>query len=138
MYDKKFEKKERGFVALLSVVIICLALLLAVVGIGQRGIAGRFALLDLERKAQADSYARGCVEMARVSVGNDPSYAVSNRTLIVGSGTCTLVSVSANTPTLGQSRIQATSTVNGSHTRLEAVINASTGAIITSHEVLAF
>ena len=139
MFDKN---SQHGFIALLSVVIIGLTLLLGVVALGQRGITGRLVLLDLERKAQSESYARGCIEMVRIQIGNDPSYASGVQTLTVGSGTCTVVSVSPNTPSVGFSRIQATSTVFGANTRLQAVINASAGpsigTIYSSKEVITF
>lgn len=133
---------QRGFAALLSIVMIGLALLFAVVALGQRGITGRFVLLELERKAQSEAHARGCIEAMRIQIGNDPAYTSGAQTMSIGAGTCTVISVSPATPSAGYSRVQATSTVNSANTRLQATINATpgptAGSIVSSQEVITF
>jgi hypothetical protein len=133
-----YSKGQRGFAALFSVIVISLMLLLAVVALGQWGIAGRFMLLDLERKAQSESYARACVDAARISVANDPAYAVSNFRLTVGSGDCLIADVAPNTPLAGETRIRATSTVSKSHTRLEVVVSSASADVTSWKQVVSF
>lgn len=124
-----------GFTALISVVIISLTLLFAVVALAQRGIAGRLVLLDFERKAQSRGYAESCVAIARVAIANDPDYEESDRTLTVGKGECTLVSVEADTPSPGQSRIRATGVASSATTNFEVVVNSATAAINSWEEL---
>ncbi len=117
---------QHGFIALISTLIISVMLLVAVISLGQRGVIGRFLLLDFERKAQSEALAESCVNVATIAAVNDPSYTDSNHVIPVGMLSCTIVSV---TPLSGQSRIHAKGTTGGAITNYEAVINTSDGTI---------
>ena len=144
---------ESGFIALMSVIIISFVLLFAVFSIGQRGIASRFLLLDLERKIQSEELAKACVQIAIIGVANDSLYAVSAASDIeqtVDDGIfCYIHSV---TPSGGQSIIETCAIVPvpaqgtpspcssspgplGATTNLRVTIDSGTGAILSSTEL---
>lgn len=112
---------NRGFIALISVLIISVVLLTAVLSIAHKGISSRFLLLDLERKAESEKWAEGCVMVGIIALVNDPLYSVSNRTVPVGEdgGECTLTIV----PGSGDRTIHARATLGGATTNLEVEIN---------------
>ena len=112
-------KPQGGFIALISVIILGFVLLATVLMLGNRSIGTRFLLLDLERKDQSRALAEGCVQVAIIAIVNDPAYCVNSISCLtvpsvfvsVGSGTCTIVSVSSGT-------IKTTASVSGATTNL--------------------
>ncbi len=89
-------KGQKGFIALISVIILALTLLFLVVSLGSRGIYGRFALLQLDHKQRSASFAESCVAVARVNIAGDPDYELNTpQTIIVGTGNCTIQDVDA-------------------------------------------
>ena len=125
---------SRGFIALISILVLSVALLIGVISLGQYGITTRYALLDLERKATADSLARACLDLVRVAVVNDPAYTSSGKNVPVGSSICRVEQVLANTPT-GTSRAVTSASSTGATTNLKAEINTATGAITKLEEL---
>ena len=126
---------KKGFIALLSSIIISLTLLLAVLGASQFGMTGRFILLHTEEKSLSSSAARSCLEVARIAILNDALYEISDREVYLLQHTCKIISILANTPQTGKSTIKVQGNVNGAVTNIEAVINASTGAYISIQEL---
>lgn len=125
-------KHTRGFIALISVLILSVVLLAAVVSLSQYGVTTRYALLDLERKAESETLASACIEVARIAVMNDPSYSVAfppGITLTVGTSTklCKIETVSG-----GVVKVSASST--DAVTNLKATINTAAGDIIQLEE----
>ena len=126
---------SRGFIALISILVLSVALLIGVVSLAQYGITTRYALLDLERKATADSLARACLDLVRVAVVNDPAYTSSGKNVSVGSAICRVEQVLANTPSAGFSRAVTSASSTGATTNLKAEINTATGAITKLEEL---
>jgi len=126
---------NRGFISLISAIVIGLVIMLAVITLAQRGIAGRFLLLDFESKEISSGLAAACVETARIAIANDPAYQTASTSVAVGSGSCMLVSVARDTPTVGQSRIETTGEDRGATTNLRVVVDAATLDIVSWVEV---
>jgi hypothetical protein len=82
----------RGFVALMSVVIISAVLLVVVVTGSLTGFTTRFNILDAELKERSAALVDSCVEMALLRVGVDSSY-VGPETVAVSGQSCTIVGV---------------------------------------------
>lgn len=130
-------KEERGFIALISVLIISVTLLGAVISLAQYGIMNRYALLYLEHKAASYSLAEACVERARILVVNNPDYNnttpetknVSGATPILGNPECTIHSVLADNPSAGESWIRTTAEWNDARTNLSVQVDQDTGNI---------
>ncbi len=61
--------KNRGFIALISVVIIGAVLLLASVTLSLNGFYGRFNILNTEFKEISNKLVDACLERARLSIG---------------------------------------------------------------------
>ena len=131
--------QKRGFIALLSMIILGFMLLLTVITLGNRSIGGRFILLDLERKEMSAELASVCVHVAVISLVNDPAYTVVSPVEIpVGDNNCKIVSI---TPDDGLRIIQAQGVVpevGGATTNIEAVWDTGAEEIDFWQEVAAF
>lgn len=122
----------RGFVALITVLILSSVMLVSVVSLAQYGMTTRFALLDLENKTKSESLANACVAVTRIAVVNDSSYVVSiEKSVAVGSDVCKIESIAKDTPSSGTSRIKVSATIpsNGATTNYQFDVNTTTGAI---------
>jgi len=129
---------NRGFIALLSTVIISVLLLAAVISLGTRGVMGRYLLLDLENKKKSEGLASACVQSAIIGIAVDPTHEDANNTVAVGKSECLIVSVLANTPSAGKTTIETQGIVSGATTNLRVVVDSATADIESLKEVGAF
>lgn len=65
---------NRGFIALMSAVIISAVLLLVVISGGLTGFFSRSNVLDSELKSRSRGVAEACLEQALLLITNNPSY----------------------------------------------------------------
>ena len=133
-FEMGSNKTPRGFIALLSTIVISFTLLIAVIIIGDRGVVGRYQLLDLENKQASQALAESCIGSAMIGIANDPTFSVSNVSVPVGSYTCTVISVSPNTPTSGNTTLKASGVKSGATTYLKVVVNSSSVAVTNWQE----
>ncbi len=101
------KQPHRGFIALISAVIISTVLLTIAVSIGANTFFSRFDALNHEYKRLSLGFAESCVTTALGRIGANYNYSASN--VLVSLGTlygkpaeCTLASVSAGTPVNGK------------------------------------
>jgi hypothetical protein len=113
-------QNERGFIALISVIIISVVLLATTIALAQFGIASRYFILHLEQKAVSEKLADACVHIARIMVYNDPKTdfdaAVSYP---IGDEECSIVSI---TPDGDESIVEARGVVGDAVTNYSVVI----------------
>jgi len=79
---------NKGFIALISVVIISFVLLLVATTLGLKGFFSRFNILDSESKAKSSELANGCIETARLKLVNNNSYIGISNSIPIGTDTC--------------------------------------------------
>ncbi|MBY0310192.1 hypothetical protein K2Q16_03555 [Patescibacteria group bacterium] len=63
----------RGFIALLTMIIISSVLLVTTLSLAQFGLTHRYFILDLEHKSVSTHLAEACVHIARVLIMNSQS-----------------------------------------------------------------
>lgn len=127
-------KTNRGFIALISAIVVSFVLLITVVTLGMRGITGRLYLLEIENKRSSQALAESCVSVATVKVFSDPLYVATNVPVQVGTNSCTILSVAPNTPVSGQSTVRVSGIYKKATTYLTVVIQTSNGALISQAE----
>ena len=66
---------ERGFIALISALIISAILLIALVASNLTGFYSRFNILDSELKERSNATADACADIALLQFALDPMYA---------------------------------------------------------------
>jgi hypothetical protein len=118
---------NRGFVALITVLILSAVLMVGVVSLAQYGITARYSLLDLENKTKSEILAHACVAVARIAVVNDPLWSATNKVVIVDASSCTIESV---TSVSGNRRVKASAVHADAVTNFITDINPTTGAIM--------
>ena len=123
-------KKQHGFIALISILILSSVLLASTLALAQFGIASRFFVLNLEQKASSQKLAEACLELMRVKVYNNPLYNTTGEYDIAG-GKCNVETITANGSAVF-STVKVSAKVGPddaqASTNLEADIEKSTGS----------
>jgi hypothetical protein len=128
----KHHRDERGYIALISILILSAVLLVTTLSLAQFGIASRYFILDLEYKTVSEKLAEGCVHIARIRAYNDPTYEVNSPTTIaIGDGTCTFESVS---PSGDETTIEVSNTSGNAVTNYEVVVDNTNGDFLSWEE----
>ena len=112
---KFIEKRNRGFLALFSVVIISFILLSAAVTLNFSGFFGRFNILDSESKERSSNLASSCVNQARLILTSDSNF--------TGTGQIKLGKDLCNYEIFSGGKIIAWSIVNNAHTYYQAKVD---------------
>lgn len=121
----------RGFIALMSAVIISAVLLLLVSGSSLAGFSARTNAARYESKRESAGLADGCLSRAILSVGGDPRYR-GGETIALGRGTCSIETLMEDRTGI---RVRTTGIVRGARTTLEAVIRPSDLSIRSYTEI---
>ncbi|MEI7719589.1 MAG: hypothetical protein WCI89_00005, partial [bacterium] len=101
-----------GYIALMTTIIISMALLVMVAQEGFAGWHARFNVLGTEAKEQATALADGCADQALMLVITGFSYS-SSTTLTLPSGTCSIAPM--DTSSKGFVTIRSQAQVRGSY-----------------------
>lgn len=80
---------ERGFIAVVSTIVIGMIILMLVVSVGLSAFFNRYDALDRENKTTSEFLAQSCVRHALLSIARDPQYVPHEGGECVGvSGAC--------------------------------------------------
>lgn len=85
----------RGFVALLSVIIVSIVLLGLALSGSSIAFFARFDEMDRESYVQAQALARSCADQALLQLAENYNYAAANQTVSFGADTCVIDSIDA-------------------------------------------
>jgi hypothetical protein len=127
---------ERGFVALMSVIIMSVILLVMVYTLETSSFFARFDALDGENKQVSYELAEGCVNSAMIKVAQNSSYvpAAGGDCLSVG-GSCTgtdpqkVCKICSVGTSAGVTTVTTRALYNGAFTNLKVSFNATSYAI---------
>ena len=126
---------ERGFIALISTIIISAVLLLVIASAGLISIYSRYNIFDSELKQRSDAAADACADEGLYQLAQDPSY--TGGTLSLNSlDQCRIGKVSSPGGNF-QFEVQATSS-NTAVTNLQIVANSGDLSIISWQEIANF
>lgn len=106
-------RNEKGYVLVVSVMIIGLMLIGLAVAATRALVSERASTIVIEREDDARALAEGCADAALLELRNDVNYA-GNETISVGGFACTIRPI-LTSPT----RIQVEATVSGQPYRLQ-------------------
>ena len=120
-------RKDSGFVALITAIILTAILLIVVVTLNQTSFFTRGILLDSEYKERSTALAEACFDIARLKLANDPTYSGGELAIPIGSGFCDIRSVSSNI-------IKTRAVSSGSVTNLEIEVGPPPNLSIISWE----
>jgi len=124
-------KNQRGFIALMSALIISAILLVVIVGGSLPQFYSRFNVLDREFKERSSALADACADTLVLQLSYDTSY--SGGVVAVGSDTCTILPPINPAGTPRTFPIQAI--YQGAYTNLLVAVNVNTLAVSSWQEV---
>lgn len=128
------DKNQKGYIALMSAIIISVLLLAVTLSLGFSGFFARFNMADSESKERSAALAEGCVDAAILEAAKEIYSA--NKTIKVAqvSDTCKVISSIKNSPAAGQITIKTQAVINTSYTNLKVIINDGNFDIISWEE----
>lgn len=103
-------KKESGFMALISAIIISAILLAILFTANTSTFFARFDALDAEYKRIAVGLAESCVNQALLKLARDYSYDPINEIISVGGDICYIKSITPGVPRVGNSTLVSINT----------------------------
>ena len=130
----KANKKQSGYIALMSAIIISALLLLLAVTVSLTGFLSRSNELDAEYKQRSLNLAQGCAQVALLHLAQDPTNTTVSD-VNIGDDKCSIISIQPNTPASGQTTIQTKAEFQTAVTNLRFIINSSNLSIISLQEL---
>ncbi|MDO8516141.1 MAG: hypothetical protein Q7S28_02745, partial [bacterium] len=125
---------RRGFIALMSAIIISVVLLLIITTTGLTGFFGRFNILDSEYKERSSALADACVDKMILKLADDSSYSGEASPISVGSepsDVCSVLTGATGDP-IRTFKIQAS--YQNAYTNLQVAVNIDTFEITSWEE----
>lgn len=117
--------KSRGFIALMTAIIISAILLIVIVVGGLVGFYSRFNVLDAESKERSSALADACAENIRLQLATSGS--VSAGDVVVGDDSCEIVT--------DTSPYEIQAVFNDSYTNVQVGIDPDTFEVTSWEEV---
>ena len=112
--------ENKGYIALMSAIIVSAILLVISVSLGVGGFFSRFNVLDKEYKQKSQALAEGCLQAAMVKWALNPNFSAGN--INIGGDICTIASIQNNTPVVGQLTIQTSAVYHQAVTNIKEVV----------------
>src|SRR6185437_13877532 len=129
-----FYKNKRGFIALLSVIVISAVLLGLMAGANTAGFFSRFAELDGEYKQGSYALAESCANIALLALAQNYSYAPWGQQVMLDSSSCYIDSIEATATTgAGETvRIKTHAVYKNTFTNLEVLAQVQNPSVTQS------
>jgi hypothetical protein len=94
---KPKHQNRKGFMALISTIIISTILLLVAINLNLSNFYRRANVLDFELKAESSQLAESCLNIAILKIIRDKNYNPNNENIKISENYCTIKSRSGNT-----------------------------------------
>lgn len=127
-------RKEGGYIALMSVIIISLILIALSVTVNMSGFFTRFNILEAQEKLQSSALSESCVNLAMSRLTKNTTYTYTYpETVILGTDTCLINSVTGTTL---QKRIESSANFLQTFTNLSVGTTVSSSQLVSSQAVV--
>ncbi len=124
------KQKNKGFIALMSSVIMSVILILIIVNTSLTGFNNRFNILDSEIKEMSSALADSCIDILLLGLAQNPAYS-GNVNVPVGSNSC---SINLRTTSGGNIIFKTRGIFNNSYTNLKVTVNGTNFSIVSVEE----
>lgn len=134
--EKKY--KNKGFIALISAIVISMALLVVTVTLSYSSFFSRYTMLESEYKERSSALAEGCVASALLKLAGNSSY-IGGETITIGSDICSIRTISVS----GSNKIIETqasfpNTNSKAYTDLRVAVDIDTLVVASWQEIPSF
>ena len=129
------KRRNKGFIALISAIVISVILLLIAANLSLTSFYGRSNILDSELKERSSALAEACADTAILKLANNKDYVLvaADHSISVGTGQCDIVSYSF--PRTGNITIITKANYNNAYfTTLQIVVNSAANMAVVSWE----
>lgn len=130
--------KERGYIALMSVIVISVLLMTIAIAVSFTGFFSRFNVLSEEYKERSLALAEACADTALLNLSLDPGYNPINQTINIDSDACIVVSKQIDSPAAGQTTILTSGQFQQATTNIKVVVGSSDLSLVSWEEVASF
>lgn len=127
-------KNNKGFIALMSAIIISAILLIIAVNTSLTGYYNRFNILNSEIKEMSSSIADACLDVAILNFALDSSYS-GNENIPVNLNSCYIGPVTTNST---QKIFNIKGIYKNAHTNLKVTVDGLNFFVISVEEILTF
>ena len=127
------QKKQSGFIALITAIILSLILILVTVTINQIGAIARVNSGGSEYKEQSMALAKSCAPIALLHLTTDRTY-TGNETISTPPTSCDIKTIQLNTPSAGLDTIPTKAIFHEATTNLSVIIHHNDLSIVSSGE----
>ena len=129
-------KNQRGYIALISAIMISAVLIIISISISTTSFFSRFNVADAEYKKRSKALAEACIDQGLLKYAQDPSYTGNNEVVNVGSDTCKVVSVaSSGSNVIVQAKGEFPNTANKAVTNIQVTVDSSSFALVSWEEI---
>lgn len=125
-------QKNKGFIALMSAIIISVVLLLIITNLSLTGFYSRFNILDSELKSRSSALAEACADSALLSLSQNSGYTGNTTITVSGSDTCTIKTIA---PSANPIIINTRAVFKQATTNLLIKVNKSDLSVISWEEI---
>lgn len=126
---------NRGFLALITAIIMSVVLLLLATTLGFTSFSGRFNILDSEMKERSSALADACVDDAILRLANDINYQGDATTTVSATDQCYTGSIPPTVPT---KTFQTRGVYSNSYTNLRVTIDTDNFSVVFYEEIPTF
>lgn len=126
------QKNQKGFIALISAIVMSAILLLITTSLSLSSFFTRFTILESEYKERSSALAEACVDSALVKILLDNTYSPSNEMISVGENSCLIKKITTNSE---QKTILAQGNYQESFTNLSVTVKNSNLEVISWIEI---
>lgn len=123
---------KRGFIALISVIIVSAILLIIAVTLSLNQFYDRYNILESEYKERSSSLAEACVDSALLELTNDINYSGNSTTTVYDTNKCYTGNIP---PTIPQKTFQTRAIYQNSYTNLKVKVDTSNFSIMSWEEI---
>jgi hypothetical protein len=127
------KKKQQGFIALITTIIISAVLLAVVCAIGGTSVLHRLNIASAENLNQSKYLADACAYKALVNLAYDKNYQGNENINVSGNDTCVIEPIPP--PTQNQISLQTRAQVAKSITHLSMVVDNASLSVISWREI---
>ena len=132
---KSLLNDQKGYIALISSIIIAAILMTVVFSLGYTSFTARFNILDSEYKERSYDLAKACMDIALLKLINEPSSYTGNESIIFNGEACSILDITSSG---GQYTLKSKASVSKAFTSLKMTISSGTFSVISLEEVTNF
>jgi len=117
---------QKGYIALITVILVSASLLTVVLAVSHEGFFSRFGVLESLQKEQSAYLAESCINTAILKIAQDTNYLENTtKTIKVGIHSCEIISISTGSVFMSNRVIKSQGRIGDVYTNLVVEMDPS-------------